>query len=312
MRVVFMGTPDFSVPVLEALRQAGHDIVQVYTQPPRPAGRGKALRPSPVQNAAEEAGIPVRSPVRIRNNEDELAFFESLKPDIAIVVAYGLILPQRMLDAPALGCLNIHASLLPRWRGASPIQSAILAGDRRSGVSIMQMDAGLDTGDVLAEAAIDLAADETASSLHDRLSLLGAELLIETLTRPFAPVPQPEQGVTYAEKLTRETGRIDWSRPAAEIDRQIRGLTPWPGAFTTQDGVVLKIGEARLVPMAANDAADAPPAGTACDDALTIRCGENAIQILRLQRPGKAMMSASDYLRGTPVPKGTAFGGASR
>ncbi|WP_336760328.1 methionyl-tRNA formyltransferase [Asaia sp. VD9] len=303
MRVVFMGTPDFSVPVFEALRADGHEIVAVYTQPPRPAGRGKALRASPVQNAAERANIVVRTPMRVRNNEEELAFFEALEADIAIVVAYGLILPQRMLDAPKKGCLNIHASLLPRWRGASPIQSALLAGDARSGVAIMQMDAGLDTGDVLAEAAVDLGPDETAATLHDRLSYLGAELLIETLRRPFIPTPQPGDGVTYAERLTRESGRIDWSKPAVVIDRQIRGLTPWPGAFTTQDGVVLKIGQARLV------SATSPfPPGTVLDDALTIACGEGALQILTLQRPGKAMMKATDYLRGTPVTRGSILG----
>ncbi|WP_336945008.1 methionyl-tRNA formyltransferase [Asaia sp. HN010] len=304
MRLVFMGTPDFAVPVFEALRADGHEIVHVYTQPPRPAGRGKALRPSPVQNAAEQAGITVRSPVKIRNDEDEQAFFESLDVDLGIVVAYGLILPQRMLDAPKRGCLNVHASLLPRWRGASPIQSALLAGDARSGISIMQMDAGLDTGDVLAEASIDLPADETASTLHDRLSFLGAELLIETLRRPFAPVPQSDRGVTYAERLTRETGRIDWHNPAERLDRQIRGLTPWPGAFTTQDGIVLKIGHARIV-----ERAHAATPGAALDDALTIACGEDALQILMLQRPGKAMMAAPDFLRGTPVPKGTILGG---
>lgn len=303
MRLVFMGTPDFAVPVFESLRAAGHEIVHVYTQPPRPAGRGKALRPSPVQNAAERAGIAVRSPVKIKSNEEEQAFFESLAVDLGIVVAYGLILPQRMLDAPGRGCLNVHASLLPRWRGASPIQSALLAGDTRSGISIMQMDAGLDTGDVLAEAAIDLASDETASTLHDRLSFLGAELLIETLRRPFAPVPQPEQGVTYAERLTRETGRINWRNPAEILDRQIRGLTPWPGAFTTQDGIVLKIGQARIV-----EGSHAATPGAALDDSLTIACGRHALRILTLQRPGKAMMAASDFLRGTQVPKGTILG----
>lgn len=303
MRLVFMGTPDFAVPVFEALLAEGHEIVQVYTQPPRPAGRGKALRPSPVQNAAERRGIPVRTPLRIRNNEEEQAFFESLDADLGIVVAYGLILPQRMLDAPSRGCLNIHASLLPRWRGASPIQSAILAGDARSGVAIMQMDAGLDTGDVLAEASVDLTETETASSLHDRLCVLGADLLIKTLSHPFKPVRQSEQGVTYAERLTRETGRIDWSKSAEIIDRQIRGLTPWPGAFTTQDGIVLKIGKARVV----SQAHTSTP-GTTLDDALTIACGDNALQILTLQRPGKAMMAASDFLRGTPVSKGVSLG----
>jgi len=303
MRLVFMGTPDFAVPVFEALRADGHDIIHVYTQPPRPAGRGKALRPSPVQNAAERAGIPVRCPVRIRHNEEEQAFFESLDAELGIVVAYGLILPQRMLDAPLKGCLNVHASLLPRWRGASPIQSAILSGDRRSGISIMQMDAGLDTGDVLAEAALDLTENETASTLHDRLSCLGAELLLETLRRPFAPVPQSDQGITYAERLTRETGRLDWHNPADRLDRQIRGLTPWPGAFTTLNGTVLKIGQARIVECATQETP-----GSALDDMLTIACGKNALQILTLQRPGKAMMAASDFLRGTPVPKGTSLG----
>ncbi|GBQ15684.1 methionyl-tRNA formyltransferase [Swaminathania salitolerans] len=315
MRLVFMGTPDFAVPVLEALRAQQHEIVQVYTQPPRPAGRGKALRPSPVHRAAEAAGIPVRCPTRLRHDVAEHAFFRALDADLAIVVAYGLILPQTMLDAPRLGCLNVHASLLPRWRGASPIQSAILAGDGRSGVSIMQMDAGLDTGDVLAEAAIDLSPRETASGLHDRLSLLGAELLLETLQRPFAPTPQPEHGVTYAERLTRESGRIDWRDTAAAIDRQIRGLTPWPGAFTTLDGVVLKIGAAEPVAIdhaLADDAAMTP--GTTLDSKLTILCGRNtegesnALRITRLQRPGKAMMPAEAFLRGTPLAKGTRLG----
>ncbi|MBF0876091.1 methionyl-tRNA formyltransferase [Gluconobacter cerevisiae] len=301
MRLIFMGTPDFSVPALHALLEAGHDVVAVYTQPPRPAGRGKALRRSPVHEAAEAAGIEVRTPARVRRDTTEHAAFAALNADAAVVAAYGLILPKEMLDAPRLGCLNIHASLLPRWRGASPIQSSILAGDTQSGVSIMQMDEGLDTGAVLLEEATPISATDTASTLHDRLSEIGGRLVIRALVEQPTPVPQPAEGVTYAERLTRDDGRIDWTRTASEIDRQIRGLTPWPGAFTTLDGVVLKIGTATPLPDAAHNALP----GTTLDDALTIACGTGAIRIDRLQKPGRSMMSASDLLRGQPVPKGT-------
>ena len=301
MRLIFMGTPDFSVPALHALLDAGHEVVAVYTQPPRPAGRGKALRRSPVHEAAEAAGIEVRTPARVRRDATEHAAFAALNADAAVVAAYGLILPKEMLDAPRLGCLNIHASLLPRWRGASPIQSSILAGDTQSGVSIMQMDEGLDTGAVLLEEATPISATDTASTLHDRLSEIGGRLVIRALAERPTPVPQPAEGATYAERLTRDDGRIDWTRTAAEIDRQIRGLTPWPGAFTTLDGVVLKIGTATPLPDAAHNASP----GTALDDALTIACGTGAIRIDRLQKPGRSMMSAADFLRGQPVPKGT-------
>ncbi|MFT8809525.1 methionyl-tRNA formyltransferase [Gluconobacter sp.] len=301
MRLIFMGTPDFSVPALHALLNAGHEVVAVYTQPPRPAGRGKALRRSPVHEAAEAAGIEVRTPARVRRDTAEHEAFAALNADAAVVAAYGLILPKAMLDAPRLGCMNIHASLLPRWRGASPIQSAIVAGDTQSGVSIMQMDEGLDTGAVLLEEATPISATDTASTLHDRLSEIGGRLVVRALAEQPTPVPQPEDGVTYAERLTRDHGRIDWTRSAPEIDRQIRGLTPWPGAFTTLDGVVVKIGAAAPLPTETHSASP----GTTLDDALTIACGTGALRIDRLQKPGRSMMSASDFLRGQPVPKGT-------
>lgn len=301
MRLIFMGTPDFSVPALHALLNAGHEVVAVYTQPPRPAGRGKALRRSPVHEAADAAGIEVHTPARVRRDTGEHDAFAALNADAAVVAAYGLILPKAMLDAPRLGCLNIHASLLPRWRGASPIQSAILAGDARSGVSIMQMDEGLDTGAVLLEEATPISAMDTASTLHNRLSEIGARLVVRALAEQPIPVPQPEDGVTYAERLTRDHGRIDWTRTAAEIDRQIRGLTPWPGAFTTLDGTVLKIGN--VTPLPAETHSINP--GEALDDALTIACGSGTLRINRLQKPGRSMMSATNFLRGQPLPKGT-------
>ncbi|AQS88373.1 methionyl-tRNA formyl transferase [Neoasaia chiangmaiensis NBRC 101099] len=301
MRLIFMGTPDFAVPSLTALHDAGHDIAAVYTQPPRPAGRGKAVRRSPVHEAADALGLPVRTPERVKRDTAAHEAFAALNADAAIVAAYGLILPVAMLVAPRLGCLNIHASLLPRWRGASPIQSAILAGDARSGISIMQMDEGLDTGAVLAEAAVDLAPDETASTLHDRLAALGADLLTRTIAQPLHATPQPSEGVTYAERLTRDSGRIDWSRPAGEIERQIRGLTPWPGAFTLWNGMVLKIGAATLVSSSGEP-------GTLLDDTLTVACGTGALRLSRLQRPGRAMMDADAFLRGQVIPKGSRLG----
>jgi len=301
MRLIFMGTPDFAVPSLTALHDAGHDIAAVYTQPPRPAGRGKAVRRSPVHEAADALGLPVRTPERVKRDTAAHEAFAALNADAAIVAAYGLILPAAMLVAPRLGCLNIHASLLPRWRGASPIQSAILAGDARSGISIMQMDEGLDTGAVLAEAAVDLAPDETASTLHDRLAALGADLLTRIIAQPLHATPQPSEGVTYAERLTRDSGRIDWSRPAGEIERQIRGLTPWPGAFTLWNGMVLKIGAATLV-------SGSGEPGTLLDDTLTVACGTGALRLSRLQRPGRAMMDADAFLRGQVIPKGSRLG----
>lgn len=302
MRLIFMGTPDFAVPALHALHAAGHEIVAVYSQPPRPAGRGKALRASPVQQAAEALGLPVRHPEKLRKNEQECAAFAAFKADAAVVAAYGLILPQIMLNAPRLGCLNIHASLLPRWRGASPIQSSILAGDTESGVTIMQMEAGLDTGPMLLREAVPITAETTATSLHDALSAIGGQLAVRVLADHPAPIPQPEEGVTYAPMLTREDGRLDWSQPASALDLRIRALTPWPGTFTVQaDGTVLKIGAATPLPGRTHTA----PPGTALDDALTIACGEGALRLTRLQKPGRGMMDAEAFLRGQPVPTGT-------
>ncbi|MBO1323691.1 methionyl-tRNA formyltransferase [Acetobacter sp. TBRC 12305] len=304
MRLVFMGTPDFAVPALRALHRAGHEIVAVYSQPPRPAGRGKALRASPVQQAAETLGLPVRHPLSLRRNQEKWDAFAALGADAAVVAAYGLILPQPMLDAPRRGCLNIHASLLPRWRGASPIQSAILAGDTQSGVTIMQMEAGLDTGPMLLSHAVPITPHTTASTLHDALAELGADLILRVLAENPPPQPQPEAGVTYAPRLTRDDGRIDWAEDASAIDRRVRALTPWPGTFTTlEDGTVLKIGAAELV----NDQATAPP-GTVLDSRLNIACGHGVIRLTRLQRPGRGMMDASDFLRGQPLPPGTRLG----
>ena len=302
MRLIFMGTPDFAVPALHALHAAGHEIAAVYSQPPRPAGRGKALRASPVQQAAEALGLPVRHPAKLRKNEEEWAAFAALKADAAVVAAYGLILPQVMLDAPRLGCLNIHASLLPRWRGASPIQSSILAGDTESGVTIMQMEAGLDTGPMLLREAVPITAETTATSLHDTLSAIGGQLAVRVLAEQPAPTPQPEEGVTYAPLLTREDGRLDWTQSAAALDLRIRALTPWPGTFTVQaDGIVLKIGGATPLP----DRKHTAHPGTALDDALTIACGEGALRLTRLQKPGRGMMEAEAFLRGQPMPAGT-------
>lgn len=308
MRLAFMGTPDFAVPALHALHAAGHEIAVVYSQPPRPAGRGQAVRAQPVHRAAEALGIPVRTPTRLRADHAEHAFFRDLRLDVAVVAAYGLILPEAILRAPRLGCLNIHASLLPRWRGAAPIQSAILAGDAESGVTIMQMDEGLDTGAMLLSDRIALTAETTATSLHDGLAAMGARLIVAALDDSgddpgIVAVPQPAEGATYAARLTREDGRIDWTRDAAAIDRQVRALTPWPGAFTTLDGTVLKIG---ATAPAERRAGIAP--GCAQDDRLTIACGTGALRILRLQRPGRAMMDAEAFLRGQAITAGTRLG----
>ncbi|BAK85012.1 methionyl-tRNA formyltransferase [Komagataeibacter medellinensis] len=305
MRLAFMGTPDFAVPALRALHQAGHEIVAVYSQPPRPAGRGKKLRPSPVQIAAEELGIPVRTPLSLRRNTEEHAHFRDLKLDAAVVAAYGLILPVEMLDAPRRGCLNIHASLLPRWRGAAPIQAAILAGDSESGVTIMQMDAGLDTGAMLLRDHVALTPHTTATTLHDDLAAMGGRLIVEALRQPAHPgTPQPETGVTYVQRLSREDGRIDWTAPATTIDRQIRALTPWPGTFTMLGGTVIKVGAAEIAP----GHTQAPP-GTVVDGRLLVACGAGTLlRITRLQRPGRGMMAADDFLRGQPMASDTRLG----
>ncbi len=301
MRVIFMGTPEFSVPVLDALVQAGHEIAAVYCQPPRPAGRGKKDRPTPVQARAETLGLPVRHPTSLKSL-DEQAAFAALKADVAVVVAYGLILPQPVLDAPRHGCLNIHASLLPRWRGAAPIHRAIMAGDAETGICIMQMEAGLDTGPVLLRQATPIGPEETTAQLHDRLSALGADLIVQALDRlpDLTPEPQPEVGVTYAAKIDKAEARVDWSRPAVEVDRQIRGLSPFPGAWTEIEGERVKLLASRL-----SDGKGVP--GEVLDDALRVACGTGAVELLRLQRAGKAAQGRETFLRGWPIPAGTRF-----
>ncbi|WP_299773508.1 methionyl-tRNA formyltransferase [uncultured Tateyamaria sp.] len=299
MRVIFMGTPDFSVSALDALHAAGHEIACVYTQPPRPAGRGKKDRPSPVQARAEDLGLEVCHPVSLRDAEAQ-ADFAALNADIAVVVAYGLILPQPVLDAPTHGCLNIHASLLPRWRGAAPIHRAIMAGDAETGVCIMQMEAGLDTGPVLMREATAIGATETTAELHDRLADLGAALIVKTLEQlpALTAEPQPEHGVTYAAKIEKAEAAIDWTQDAVEVDRKIRGLSPFPGAWFEHDGMRIKVLGSEL-------AEGSGLAGTILDDALTIACGQGAVRLTRLQRAGKGAQDAEMFLRGMPLPKGT-------
>ncbi len=299
MRVIFMGTPEFSVPVLEALVAAGHEIACVYCQPPRPAGRGKKDRPTPVHARALELGLEVRHPVSLKGEAAQTEF-AALEADVAVVVAYGLILPQAVLDAPKFGCLNIHASLLPRWRGAAPIHRAIMAGDAETGVCIMQMEAGLDTGPVLLREAVEIGAEEVTAGLHDRLSELGARLIVEALERlpELEPEVQPEVGVTYASKIDKGEARVDWSRPAEEVDRLIRGLSPFPGAFVEVEGERLKLLASRL-----GEGQGRP--GEVLDDALTVACGQGAVQLLRLQRAGKGAQDAEEFLRGRPLLKGT-------
>lgn len=295
MRIVFMGTPDFSVPVLEALVDAGHDIAAVYCQPPRPAGRGKKDRPSPVQQRAEALGLDVRHPVSLKTPE-ALADFQSLQADVAVVVAYGLILPQAILDAPVHGCLNIHASLLPRWRGAAPIHRAIMAGDAETGVCIMQMEADLDTGPVLLREATPIGVEETTAQLHDRLSALGAGLIVQALETlgTLTPEPQPDAGVTYASKIDKSEAHIDWSRPALEVDRQIRGLSPFPGAWFEHDGARFKVLESRP-----GHGSGTP--GEVIALPMTVACGAGSVELLRLQKAGKSAQPVKVFQQGAQL-----------
>ncbi len=284
MRLAFMGTPDFAVPVFEALAAAGHEVVHVYTQPPRPAGRGRSLRPSPVQAAAGALGIPVVTPESLRDPV-ALADFAALECDAAVVVAYGLILPQAALDAPRLGCFNLHASLLPRWRGAAPIQRAIMAGDAGTGVCVMEMEAGLDTGPVLACRETPIGPEDTARTLHDRLANIGAALMVETLAalaqREVPTAPQPEAGATYAAKIDKAEARVDWTRSATALDAHIRGLSPFPGAWCEIGGERVKLLMARP-----EDSAGAP--GEVLDDRLLVACGAGALRLVTLQRSGSS------------------------
>jgi methionyl-tRNA formyltransferase len=310
LRIAFMGSPDFAVPSLAALITAGHQIVCVYSQPPRPAGRGQTLRKTPVHTFAEAHGIEVRTPKSLKKPEPQEAF-RALNLDLAVVVAYGLILPRAILEAPRLGCINLHGSLLPRWRGAAPIQRALMAGDRQTGVDAMLMEEGLDTGPMLLREIVPIEADDTAQSLHDRLAAVGAPLLARAVEGFAAgrlpPRPQPEEGVTYAAKIDPSEARLEWAKPAREIDLKIRGLSPFPGAWfelpTPKGPVRVKALDSRL---GVGAGAGAP--GETLDGALLVACGEGAVRLLRLQREGKQPMTAEDFLRGTPVDAGVRLG----
>ncbi|MBT5413088.1 MAG: methionyl-tRNA formyltransferase [Rhodospirillaceae bacterium] len=301
LKLAFMGTPDFAVPSLAALAEAGHEVAAVYSQPPRAAGRGKKAWPSPVQRWAEARGLPVRTPASLCD-EAEQAAFADLALDAAVVVAYGLILPKPILASPRLGCVNVHASLLPRWRGAAPIQRAILAGDRETGITIMRMEEGLDTGPMLAAQATPIEEEDTAGSLHDRLAEMGAALLVATLDRlaagDTAQAAQDDALATYAAKIEKAEARIDWGASAEAIRRQVRAFAPVPGAFFDLAGYRVKL-------LAAASEAGAGAPGTVLDDGLLVACGEGALRLLRLQREGKAAMEVEAFLRGRPVPKGT-------
>jgi methionyl-tRNA formyltransferase len=302
MRLIFMGTPEFAVPALDALVAAGHEVVCVYSQPPRPGGRGQRARASAVQARAEALGLPVRCPVNFRAAGEREAF-AALGADVAVVAAYGLILPRAVLEGTGRGCLNIHASLLPRWRGAAPVQRAVMAGDRETGVCIMRMEAGLDTGPVLLREAVAIGARDTAGSLAERLAAVGARLVVEALARldALAAAPQPEAGVTYAAKIDKAEARVDWRRPAAEVDRLIRGLSPVPGAWCEIGGERVKLLLSELA-----DGEGAP--GEVLDGRLRVACGEGAVRLLRLQRAGGGAVEAEAFLRGRPVPAGARLG----
>lgn len=307
LRIAFMGSPSIALGVLEALIAAGHEIACVYSQPPRPAGRGQKLTPTPVHAFAEARGLEVRTPKSLKKALEQDAF-AALNLDAAVVVAYGLILPQPILDAPRLGCLNMHASILPRWRGAAPIQRAIMAGDTGTGISAMMMEAGLDTGPVLDSVRTPITRDDTAATLHDRLAVLAAQLAPRVLSGladgSLTPVPQTEDGATYAAKITADDQRIDWSKPAAEVDCRIRGLSPAPGAWCDAD---LGQGPLRLKLLFSeltNLRNPAPP-GTLLDDQLAVACGDGrAVRLLKLQKPGGKPLDARDFLAGTPLAAG--------
>ena len=297
MRIVFMGSPDFAVPSLNALVEAGHEVAAVYAQPPRPAGRGKADRKTAIQERAEQLGIEVRTPRTLRD-PDEQARFRELDADMAVVAAYGLILPSPILEAPKAGCINVHASLLPRWRGAAPIQRAILAGDEVSGVTIMKMDEGLDTGPMLLKRELDIR-KRNAGQVTGELAELGAVTLVQWLEHPTAPEPQPNDGVTYASKIDKAEARIDWSRSAIEVERQVRAFAPAPGAWFEANGERIK-----LLETAAEEGAAGKP-GQVLDDHLNIATGNGHIHPLKVQRAGRGAMTPAELLRGFSIPKGT-------
>ncbi|QAY79167.1 methionyl-tRNA formyltransferase [Sphingosinicella sp. BN140058] len=301
MRIAFMGTPDFAVPTLAALLGAGHDVVAVYSQPPRPAGRGKALRPSPVQQSAEATGIPVRTPLTLRDAEAQDAF-RALDLDVAVVAAYGLILPLPILEAPRHGCLNVHGSLLPRWRGAAPVQRAILAGDAHTGITIMQMERGLDTGPMLAVRDTPIER-KSAGDLTDELARIGAELMVDVLAKldAITPIVQPDDGVTYASKIEKAEAKLDFTRSAVEVERQVRAFIPVPGAFFEYGGERIKVHAAEI-----GSLSGAP--GTVLDHGLAIACAEGSIVPSIVQRAGRGPMTASELLRGFVIPAGAQLG----
>lgn len=304
LRLVFMGTPDFSVPLLAALIDAGHDVVCVYSQPPRKSGRGQKVNLTPVHAFAESKGIEVRTPLSLKGEDDQKAFAD-LQADCAIVAAYGLLLPKAILEAPKFGCLNAHASILPRWRGAAPIQRAIEAGDDVSGVTIMQMDEGLDTGDMLLIQPVAITKDTTGESLHDALSMESARLVLEALRGVAGgyakPQKQPEDGVTYAKKLDKKESQLDWSQTAVEIERRIRAFTPWPGTW-------FAFGKDRIKVLSAEVVEQNGTPGTRLDaDGLVIGCAEGALKIHKLQRSGKGATDAESFLRGFDIPVGSAI-----
>lgn len=301
MRLAFMGSPAFAVPSLRALGRAGHELVAVYCQPPRPAGRGRRLQRCAVHDAALELGLCVRTPARLRGDPAEQAAFAALGLDAAVVAAYGQILPQVMLDAPRRGCLNIHASLLPRWRGAAPIQAAILAGDPETGITIMQMEAALDSGPILLQEAVPIGPGTTGSALHDTLAALGAVLIVRALGEQKTALVQPAEGVSYAPKLTRAHARIDWTREAVALERQVRAFDAWPGTFTTWGEVILKVLSASVVE-------GTGPPGLVLDDHLAIACGSDALRLTRLQLAGRPAMSAEAFLRGNRIGPGARLG----
>lgn len=310
LRIVFMGTPDFAVPALEALADRGHEVIAVYSQPPRPKGRGQQVRPSPVHETASAMNIPVYTPLSLKKDEKAQAEFAALAPDVAVVAAYGLILPQTVLEAPRFGCLNIHASLLPRWRGASPIQHAIWKGDAESGVTIMQMEQGLDTGPMIEKKAVNIRPQTTAQSLHDELAALGAAMIVRVLDRlasdgQLEAEPQDDEEATYAPLLKKEDGKVDWSRSAEEIDRQVRALNPWPGVWTlSADGARLKILEAEAV----TEAFTAPP-GTVTDHIGHVACGgDTGLRLLTVQPENARRMDAVSAINGGYLKTGQTLG----
>jgi methionyl-tRNA formyltransferase len=307
LRLIFMGTPDFAVPTLVEIVGRGHEVVAVYTRAPKPAGRGMEPKPTPVEREARRLGLPVLTPTTLRTPEAAAAF-KAHGANAAIVVAYGLILPKPILDAVPRGCFNLHASLLPRWRGAAPINRAIMAGDRETGVMVMKMEEGLDTGPIAMERRVPIPADMTAGQIHDALARLGADLMVCALSAlersSLTLTPQPADGVTYAAKLTNAETRIDWSRPAQAVHDHIRGLSPFPGAWCE---LVIDGKPTRLKVLRTTVAAGAAPPGTLVDDGLAVACGEGAVRILELQRAGRQAMKAEDFLRGQPLSRGTAL-----